>query len=69
MHFDFTVTIGQLAVFVTLVGAIWRFNRLLTLFAIEHEILVEDYIERKRKDNPSYGFPTRGDRVRKWWRN
>ena len=69
MHFEFTVSIGQVAVFLTLLGAIWKFNRLLTIFSLEHEILVEDYVVRKQGNDPEFIMPTRV-RVEKtgWWR-
>lgn len=46
MHFDFTVTLGNLITVVALIGAIWRAERLLQWFLVEHEILIKDYCER-----------------------
>lgn len=50
MHLDFSISIGQLAVLVTLLGLIWRVERAYNLYSIEHEILMADYCERKGID-------------------
>lgn len=46
MHFDFTVSIGQVVLFITLIGAIIRFELFVGWFLVEHEMLIQDYIER-----------------------
>jgi hypothetical protein len=65
MHFDLTITPGQIVIFCTLLGAVWKFDRILTFFTIEHEMLIEDYCERKGIDLSS--MPTRMLRSR-WGR-
>ena len=47
IHFDWTISIGQVVVFLTMVGAIIRVDSMLKFFAIEHEILIDDHCERK----------------------
>ena len=62
MHFSADISLGQLIVFFTLLGAIWKVNRVLTIFSIEHEILIEDLAERKGIS--VWDFPTRTRRRR-----
>lgn len=47
MHFDFTVNLGQLVLFVAGIVAIGRTEALLSWFIAEHEMLIDDYCERK----------------------
>jgi len=64
MHFDATITFGNVVTFIAIIGGIWRVeqflrhtDKLLQKFAIEHEILINDYC---RRNNVSiHEFPTR----------
>ena len=57
MKFEFTVTLGQIGVFLAFLGTIWRVERLIAYFFVEHEILVHDYCERH--DLKVHELPTR----------
>jgi hypothetical protein len=46
MHFDWTISIGSCALFVTMLGVGFRFERLMYWVLMEHEILIRDYCER-----------------------
>lgn len=47
MHFEWTISAGQLATVCTLLGVFLRLNRLLDFFTIEHEYLMQDMADRK----------------------
>lgn len=47
MHFEFNVTIGQIMVMASFVGMVWRVEKLLAWFLVEHEMLISDYCDRK----------------------
>lgn len=49
MHFDFTVTLGQVVVLVSFLGILLRIESFFRLLIFEHELLIEDYCERKGK--------------------
>jgi hypothetical protein len=56
MHFDMTISLGQIAVIVTLVGVAVGAVRRMDWYMVEHEILMQDYCERRRvkvKDLPT----------------
>lgn len=57
MHIDFTVTLGNIIVFFTMMGGIWRFETVVGRFLVEHEILIREYCDRNniKLDN----LPTR----------
>lgn len=60
MHFDFTVTLGNIFTALAIVGAIIRFEHFahkIHVFLIEHEILMVDYA--KRNGIKLSDFPTR----------
>lgn len=56
MHFDFTISIGNI---LTLAGVgffLFRMDRLAAKFLVEHEILISDYCKRvgiETKDMPT----------------
>lgn len=47
MHLDFSVSVGQIAVIITLLGVLWRVERVYNLYSIEHEMLMTDLCDRK----------------------
>lgn len=59
MHFDFTITLGNILTALAIVGAIVRFEHFahkIHVFLIEHEILMDDYARRngiKLRDLPT----------------
>ena len=60
MHFDFTVTIGNIISIGAVLGAVWRIEiwlRKLDWMLMEHEILVREYC--KRNDIKIQDLPTR----------
>ena len=59
MHFSADITLGQIVVFITLLGAIWKANRVLTIFSIEHEILITDWCKRQTPPLEVMNLPTR----------
>lgn len=46
MHFDFTISIGNIATFALVVLTLFRIDRLAAKFLVEHEILIADYCKR-----------------------
>jgi hypothetical protein len=59
MHFEFTMTLGQLITFTTVLIGIWRIEGLGRKYLVEHEILIRDYCERhnlKVHDLPTRSF-------------
>jgi hypothetical protein len=46
VHFDLTVSLGQVVTLVTLIGMGWRIDRVLSRFLIEHEMMLQDYCIR-----------------------
>ena len=46
MHFDFTISIGNIVTICVAAGAVWRMEGLLRWFMVEHEILIQDYCKR-----------------------
>lgn len=46
VHFDFTVTLGNIITVLMLGGTVWRVEGLIRRFATEHEILIRDYCVR-----------------------
>ena len=49
MHFDFTVTLGQVVMLLALAGGFLRIERKLMYFLTEHEMLIAEYAERNGK--------------------
>jgi hypothetical protein len=47
MHFDFTITLGNVAVILAILGVGWRVNKFVMMLIFEHELLIQDYCERK----------------------
>lgn len=47
MHFDFTISLGQMVTLGVVTLATFRLESLISRFGIEHEILIRDYCERK----------------------
>jgi hypothetical protein len=45
MHFDLTITLGQLLTFLGIVGVGWGLSQRLSLYQIEHEMLMQKYCE------------------------
>ena len=45
MHFDATVTLGNLLTLIILLGWAFRLDRLLSKYLVEHEILINWYCE------------------------
>jgi hypothetical protein len=64
MHFDATISIGNIVAFFTIIGAIWRIERLMNWFLIEHEILIKDYCSRQNPPIEIGDLPTRSKRGR-----
>jgi len=50
MRFDLTISLGNVLTVVSVVGAVvigvFRVNRLLNWFLVEHEMLIKDYADR-----------------------
>jgi len=46
MHFDFTITLGNVVTLGVFLGGIIRFEWAFRRYGMEHEILVRDYCER-----------------------
>jgi hypothetical protein len=49
VHFDFTVTLGQVVMLFALAGGFLRIERKLMYFLTEHEMLILEYAERHGK--------------------
>jgi len=49
MHFDFTISLGQVVVIITLLGFFLRMDSFIRMILLEHDLLIEDYCERKGK--------------------
>ena len=47
MHFDLTISLGNLVIFAGILGGILRVEWLFRSYALEHELLIRDYCERK----------------------
>lgn len=47
MHFEFTVTLGQAVIVCTLLGGFFKFYRPLMQRQWEHDLMWDDYAERK----------------------
>lgn len=47
MHFDLTITLGNLMTLVALLAVAFRIERAYNLYAIEHEMLMTDYCEQR----------------------
>ena len=45
MHFDLTVTLGQIVTLVTLLLMGWRADRILSKYMYEHELLMQKYCD------------------------
>jgi len=43
----FTISLGDVVVTVSLVTFLWRLEKWATTLIIEHEMLIQDYMERK----------------------
>lgn len=52
MHFEFTVTLGQVGLFVALIALIWRVEVFTTWFLIEHEMLIKWYCDEHSIEDP-----------------
>lgn len=48
MHFDFTISIGQLLTILTVIGMGWRANRTISKYVYEHELLMAEYCVRNK---------------------
>ena len=46
MHFDFTISLGNLITMFLIAAALFRMDRLAAKFLVEHEILIADYCKR-----------------------
>jgi hypothetical protein len=46
MHFDFTISLGNLLTLFIVGAALFRMDRLAAKFLVEHEILISDYCDR-----------------------
>lgn len=46
MHFDFTISLGNLLTIGLVVIVLFRIDRLAAKFLVEHEILIADYCKR-----------------------
>lgn len=46
MHFDFTISLGNLVTLAMLGFGLFRMDRLAAKFLVEHEILIADYCSR-----------------------
>lgn len=57
MHFDFTISLGQVATIATLLGVGWRLDRQMLKYMFEHEMLITEYCEQKGIEITS--LPTR----------
>jgi hypothetical protein len=57
MHFDFTVSLGQVLTIATLLGMSWKANRVISKYLYEHELLMQDYCDRNKITLS--GLPTR----------
>ena len=57
MHFDFTISLGQIATIATLIGIGWRLDRQMLKYLFEHEMLMQDYCERNNIE--LHTIPTR----------
>ena len=57
MHFDLSISLGQILTFVSVVGVGWRIDRVLMKYLFEHDLLLIDYCERKNIELGS--LPTR----------
>lgn len=50
MHFDFTITLGQVMLLLGLLGMGWRADRVLSRYLYEHEMLMQDFCDRTGVD-------------------
>lgn len=67
MHFTWDVTIGQVVVdapILWIVVTLWRIQRMLFNFRIEHETLMQDWADRQVPKRKLRELPTRQT---KWW--
>lgn len=56
MHFDFTISFGNMLTLAVVVFGLFRIDRLAAKFLVEHEILISDYCKRlgiEQKDLPT----------------
>jgi len=61
MHLDFSVSLGQIAIFISILGVGWNISRKLSFYQIEHELLIKKYCDDLGLDLTD--LPTR---TRKW---
>lgn len=57
MHFDFTISLGNILTIAAILGLIWRVDRVVAKFLIEHEMLMGWYC--KEHDIKLQDIPTR----------
>ena len=43
MHLDFTISIGQIATILAILGTAWGFSTKINRYLIEHELLIQKY--------------------------
>jgi hypothetical protein len=46
-HF-FTFSLGDVSVVISILVALWKIEKWMSIHQIEHEILVDDYLQRKQ---------------------
>lgn len=56
MHLVWDVSIGNIVTFIMVLGAIWRIEKFVSIFRVEHEMVVNWYCESKgisKRDLPT----------------
>lgn len=53
----FTISLGDIAVVISILTFLWKVEKWLNTLKVEHEILIQDYL--KRHGLKSYDLPTR----------
>ena len=54
----FSFSLGDIAVVISILTLLWRMEKYITIHQLEHDILIEDYMQRKGLKH----FPTRRPR-------
>lgn len=62
MHFDFTISLGNILTIVAILGLGLKLHRVVMMFLLEHDLLIQDYCERHGIS--LNGLPTRLARKR-----
>lgn len=64
MHFDLTISLGNIVTVAFIMGMIWRIERAYNLYSVEHEMLIADYCARH--EIHVRDLPTRTKGVTSW---